>query len=155
MFGTVSSDDHYTGHKAAAFGGTTTVIDFISQDYPSLEECVQAWHAKADHKAAIDFGFHMNITNFNKEIASSIPKLPELGINTLKVFTAYNGRLRLEDGEIFQLLKIAKEHGLLTLLHAENGDVIDQLVADALAAGNTSPEWHAHTRPAWGATEAL
>jgi dihydropyrimidinase len=155
MFGTVSSDDHYSGHKAAAFGGTTTVIDFISQDYPTLEECVQAWHKKADHKAAIDFGFHMNITNFNNEVASSIPKLPELGINTLKVFTAYNGRLRLADGEIFQVLRIAKEHGLLTLLHAENGDVIDQLVAEALAAGNTSPEWHAHTRPAWGATEAL
>jgi dihydropyrimidinase len=155
MFATVSSDDHYTGHKAAAFGGTTTAIDFISQDYPHLEECVQAWHEKADQKAAVDFGFHMNITNFNDEVAASIPGLLKLGINSLKVFTAYNGRLRLSDGEIFQVLKIAKQHGLLTLLHAENGDVIEQLVSEALAAGHTAPEWHAHTRPAWGATEAV
>jgi dihydropyrimidinase len=155
MFATVSSDDHYTGHKAAAFGGTTTAIDFISQDYPHLEECVQAWHEKADQKAAVDFGFHMNITNFNDEVAASIPGLLKLGINSLKVFTAYNDRLRLSDGEIFQVLKIAKQHGLLTLLHAENGDVIEQLVSEALAAGHTAPEWHAHTRPAWGATEAV
>jgi len=60
MFGTVSSDDHYSGGKAAAYGGTTTVIDFVPQDYPSLREAVQAWHAKADAKAAVDFGFHMN-----------------------------------------------------------------------------------------------
>jgi dihydropyrimidinase len=155
MFGTVSSDDHYTGHKAAAFGGTTTVLDFVPQDYPTLEESVHAWRSKADSKAAIDFGFHMNITRLDEETAAEIPNLPKLGITTLKVFTAYNNRLRLQDAEIFQVLRIAKENDLLTLLHAENGDVIDQLVAEALAAGNTTPEWHAYTRPAWGATEAL
>jgi dihydropyrimidinase len=155
MFATVSSDDHYTGHKAAAFGGTTTVIDFISQDFPSLEACADAWHAKADAKAAVDFGFHMNITHLDPQVAAEIPHLPELGITTLKVFSAYNNRLRLQDGEIFQVLRLAKEHGLLTLLHAENGDVIDLLVAEALAAGHTSPEWHARTRPAWGAVEAV
>jgi len=154
MFGTVSSDDHYTGHKAAAFGGTTTVIDFVSLDFPGLEESVAAWHAKADSKAAIDFGFHMNITRFDELIAAQIPILPELGITSVKVFSAYNGRLRLSDGEIFQVLRIAGEHGLLTMLHAENGDVIDILIAEALAAGRTTPEWHAFTRPAWGAVEA-
>jgi len=153
MFGTVSSDDHYTGHKAAAFGGTTTVIDFVPQDAPTLKESVDLWHAKADAKAAIDFSFHMNLTHFNEKIASEIPHLPELGITTVKVFTAYNGRLRLPDGDIFQVLRIAGEHGLLTLLHAENGDVIDILVPEALAAGHRSPEWHAYTRPAWGAVE--
>jgi dihydropyrimidinase len=66
VFGTVSSDDHYTGHKAAAFGGTTTAIDFINQDYDSLKECVDAWHKKADDKAVIDYSFHMNIVNFNE-----------------------------------------------------------------------------------------
>jgi dihydropyrimidinase len=154
MFGTVSSDDHYTGHKAAAFGGTTTVIDFVPQNPGSLEASVEAWHARADSLAAIDFGFHMNITRFDAAVAAEIPRLLELGISTLKVFTAYNDRLRLQDGEIFRVLRIAKEHGLLTLLHAENGDVIDILVAEALAAGHTTPEWHAHTRPAWGAVEA-
>ncbi len=102
MFGTVSSDDHYTGHKAAAFGGTTTVIDFVPQDTPTLEESVDIWHAKADLKAAIDFSFHMNLTHLDDQIAAEIPHLPELGITTIKVFTAYNNRLRLSDGEIFR-----------------------------------------------------
>lgn len=155
MFGTVSSDDHYTGHKAAAFGGTTTVLDFVPQDYSTLAESVHAWRVKADPKAAIDFGFHMNITRLDEATAEEIPKLLKLGITTVKVFSAYNNRLRLQDGEIFRVLRIAKQHSLLTLLHAESGDVIDQLIAEALAAGNTTPEWHALTRPAWGATEAL
>lgn len=155
MFGTVSSDDHYTGLKAAAFGGTTTVIDFVPQDYKTLKESVDAWHAKADAKAAIDFAFHMNMTHLDDSVAAEIPHLPELGITTLKVFTAYNNRLRLQDGDIYRVLRIAKEYGLLTMLHAENGDVIDILVAEALAAGHRSPEWHALTRPAWGAVEAV
>jgi dihydropyrimidinase len=155
MFGTISSDDHYTGHKAAAFGGTTTAIDFIPQDSTNLEECIEKWHAKADHNAAIDFGFHMNVSHLNDEVAAQIPKLPGLGITTLKVFTAYNHNLRLQDGEIFHLMRIARENGMLTMLHAENGDVIEILVAEALAAGHTSPEWHAYTRPSWGAVEAV
>ena len=155
MFGTVSSDDHYTGHKAAAFGGTTTVIDFVSQpESGDLLQGVSEWHAKADGKAAVDFGFHMNITRLAPDTLASIPRLIDEGVTTLKVFTAYNNRLRLQDGEIFQVLRVAGRHGLLTLLHAENGDVIDVLVAEALAAGKTAPEWHALTRPAWGEVEA-
>ena len=154
MFNTVSSDDHYTGHKAAAFGGTTTAIDFISQDMEDLPACVEAWHAKADAKAAIDFSFHMNITQFTPRVEAQIPGLTSEGITSLKVFTAYNNRLRLPDGDIFRVMRIAREHGLLTMMHAENGDVIDILVAEALAAGHKSPEWHALTRPAWGAVEA-
>jgi dihydropyrimidinase len=155
MFDTVSSDDHYTGHKAAAFGGTTTVIDFVPQDLPALRANVDAWHAKADSKAAVDFGFHMNISHLHEQTLSEIPRLVAEGITTVKVFTAYNNRLRLPDGEIFQVMRQAREHGLLTLLHAENGDVIELLVAEALAAGHRSPKWHAHTRPAWGAVEAV
>jgi dihydropyrimidinase len=155
MFGTVSSDDHYTGHKAAAFGGTTTAFDFISQDSEDVLECVQAWHEKAREKAAIDYSFHMNITKFNDRIAADIPLLRKEGINSLKVFTAYNGRLRLMDGEIYQVMRIAKELGLLVMVHAENGDVIELLIAEALAAGHTTPEWHALTRPADGAVESV
>jgi dihydropyrimidinase len=155
MFGTVSSDDHYTGHKAAAFGGTTTVLDFVPQDGDSIPACVDAWHKRADPLAAIDYGFHMNITHFDQKVADEIPELSKLGITTVKVFTAYNDRLRLDDGEIFQVLRLAKKNNLLTMLHAENGDVIDILVAEALAAGHTTPEWHAVTRPAWGAVEAV
>ncbi len=154
MFGTVSSDDHYSGHKAAAFGGTTTVMDFIPQDRESLAKSVEAWHAKADRKAAIDYGFHMNISRYDQQVAAEIPGLLGMGISSVKVFTAYNNRLRLGDGEIFRVLRIANESGLLTMLHAENGDVIDVLVTEALEAGHSTPEWHAHTRPAWGAVEA-
>ncbi|HMK09868.1 MAG TPA: dihydropyrimidinase [Anaerolineales bacterium] len=155
MFDTVSSDDHYTGHKAAAFGGTTTVIDFApTPPTGPLRAGLDEWHAKADAKAAVDFSFHMNITRFDRQVLDEIGRLPSDGVTTLKVFTAYNGRLRLHDGEIFQVMRRGAEHGLLTMIHAENGDVIDVLVAEALAAGHTAPEWHALTRPGWGAVEA-
>lgn len=154
MFGTVSSDDHYTGHKAAAFGGTTTVMDFVPQDSDNLLANVEAWRTKADPKAAVDFGFHMNISSFSGQIQDEIATLVEVGITTLKVFTAYNERLRLSDGEIFEVMRVANQNGMLTMLHAENGDVIDILVREALAAGHYSTEWHARTRPAWGSVEA-
>lgn len=153
MFGTVSSDDHYTGHKAAAFGGTTTVMDFVVQEPQGFKHSVDLWMQKAE-KAAIDFSFHMNLTKFDDQIAKEIPSLAEMGITTLKVFTAYNGRLRIDDGSIFRALRIAKDNGMLVMAHCENGDVIETLIPEALAAGHTSPEWHAHTRPAWGAVAA-
>lgn len=153
MFGTVSSDDHYTGHKAAAFGGTTTVMDFVVLEPQGFRYSVERWLEKAA-KAAIDYSFHMNLSRFDARIAAEIPSLREMGITTLKVFTAYNGRLRLEDGSIFQALRIAGENGMLVMAHCENGDVIETLVAEALQAGHFTPEWHAHTRPAWGAVEA-
>jgi dihydropyrimidinase len=155
MFNTVSSDDHYTGHKAAAFGGTTTVIDFIPQTCNELIKDVDDWHAKADHNAAVDFGFHMNITSYNQSVANQIPSLLDDGISSLKVFTAYNNKLRLDDVNIFKMMRIASEYGFLTMLHAENGDIIDILVEEALNSGHKSPIWHARTRPSWGAEEAV
>lgn len=153
MFDTVSSDDHYTGHKAAAFGGTTTVMDFVSFDFDTLGESVDAWRKKAE-KAAIDYSFHMNLTKFDDRIVQEIPSLRDMGITTLKVFTAYNGRLRLDDGSIFRALQITRDNGMLVMVHCENGDVIETLVQQALSVGHTTPEWHALTRPAWGAVEA-
>ena len=153
MFGTVSSDDHYTGHKAAAFGGTTTVMDFVVQEESGFDHSVDVWMKMAE-KAAIDYSFHMNLTRFNDKIAKEIPSLMKMGIQTLKVFTAYNGRLRLDDGGIFKALRIARDNGMLVMAHCENGDVIEELIPEALAAGHTSPEWHALTRPGWGAVES-
>ncbi len=155
MFDTVSSDDHYTGHRAAAFGGTTTALDFTSQDHLTLKEDIAAWHEKAEAKAAIDYGFHINITRFDKALGEEIPTVVDAGITSMKVFTAYNNRLRLDDAGIFRVMRIARETGMLTMLHAENGDVIDILVEEALQAGHLSPRWHALTRPAWGAVEAV
>ncbi|MEP0806448.1 MAG: dihydropyrimidinase [Chloroflexota bacterium] len=154
MFGTVSSDDHYTGHKAAAFGGTTTVMDFVVLEDKGFQYSVDIWMKMAE-KAAIDYSFHMNLTRFNAVIAKEIPSLREMGITTLKVFTAYNGRLRIDDGSIFRAMQIARDNGMLVMAHCENGDVIETLTEQALAAGHTTPEWHARTRPAWGAVEAV
>ncbi|MBE0699990.1 MAG: amidohydrolase family protein, partial [Anaerolineaceae bacterium] len=122
---------------------------------PALKANVDAWHAKADPKAAVDFSFHMNITHLDEQVLQEIPGLLDEGITTLKVFSAYNNRLRLQDGEIFQVMRVAAENGMLTMLHAENGDVIEMLVAEAVAAGHKTPEWHAQTRPAWGAVDAV
>jgi dihydropyrimidinase len=153
MFGTVSSDDHYTGHKAAAFGGTTTVMDFVVLEREGFQHSVDLWFEKSA-KAAIDYSFHMNLTSFNEKIAKEIPSLREMGITTLKVFTAYNGRLRIDDGSIFKAMQIARDNGMLVMAHCENGDVIDTLIEQALAEGRTTPEWHALTRPGWGGVDA-
>lgn len=153
MFGTVSSDDHYTGHRAAAFGGTTTVMDFVVLEKEGFQHSVDIWMKMAE-KAAIDYSFHMNLTRFDDEIIRDIPSLREMGITTIKVFTAYTGRLRIEDGSIFKTMQIARDNGMLVMAHCENGDVIDVLVEQALAAGHTTPEWHALTRPGWGAVES-
>ena len=153
MFGTVSSDDHYTGHKAAAFGGTTTVMDFVVLEPEGFQPSVDLWFEKSA-KAAIDYSFHMNLTKFDEKIAKEIPSLREMGITTLKVFTAYNGRLRIDDGSIFKAMQIARDNGMLVMAHCENGDVIDTLIEEALAQGHTTPEWHALTRPGWGGVDA-
>lgn len=154
MAGTISSDDYYTGGKAAAFGGTTTVIDFVSQGPGSLEESVQAHRRFADATTCIDYSSHMNITRFDDQVADQIVDLPALGITTIKVFTAYNDRLRIKDGEVFKAMRVAGQNDILTMVHAENGDVIDLLINEALQAGHTEPIWHALTRPGWGAVEA-
>jgi dihydropyrimidinase len=154
MFDTISSDDHYTGHKAAAFGGTTTVLDFIAHDDHDLLPNIERWHQKAAGLAALDYSFHMNLTHFDRAILEQLPLLVKEGITSVKMFTAYNDRLRLNDAEIFQVMRASAPLGLLPMLHAENGDVIELLVQEALAAGHVEPIWHARTRPAWGAVEA-
>ncbi|HKZ44194.1 MAG TPA: dihydropyrimidinase [Anaerolineales bacterium] len=161
MFDTVSSDDHYSGHKAAAFGGTTTVIDFVPMHLDDsaidsrdvFSRSVDLWRKKAE-KAAIDYSFHMNLSHYDKHIEDTIPDLLKMGITTMKVFTAYNHRLRLQDEFIFRALRVARDNGMLVMAHCENGDVIETLVQEAINAGHTSPPWHARTRPAWGAVDA-
>ena len=106
MFGTISTDDHYTGGKAAAFGGTTTMIDFVSQEPVSLADNVARHRAMADPKTIIVYSFHMNISRFDEQVAEELPDLPHLGVTSMKVFTAYNGRLRLDDGNIFKVMRI-------------------------------------------------
>ena len=156
MFGTVSADDYYSGQKAAAFGGTTTVIDFVSHDdHRSLLKNIDQKHSIAGDKAVIDYSFHMNITHLDDQVEKEIPLIRKEGINSIKVFTAYNNRLRLGDGEIMKVMRIARENGILVMVHAENGDMIELLVEEALRAGYTSPIWHAYTRPVQGEVESV
>jgi dihydropyrimidinase len=146
--GTVSSDDFFTGHRAAAFGGTTTHIDFAIQPKgATLRETLDQWMARANGKAAIDYGFHLAITDLPDSVMAEIAQAPEWGVTSLKLFMAYKGALMVDDATLFRAMEQAAKHGLLIAVHAENGDAIDILVAQALGAGQTDPKYHALTRP--------
>ncbi len=147
--GTVSSDDFFTGHRAAAFGGTTMHIDFAIQPKgATLRETFDMWTAKAQGKAAVDYGFHIAITDLPDNIMAEIPQCVEWGVTSLKLFMAYKGSLMVDDATLFRTMEMAAANGLLILVHAENGDAIDILVHQAEAAGNLEPKYHALTRPA-------
>lgn len=153
--GTVSTDDFYTGHKAAAFGGTTCHIDFaIQAKGETLHQTVERWHKKSDSKAVVDYGYHMAITDLTEDVMNEIPSMGNEGVTTLKLFMAYKGLFQVDDTTLFRALMKAAEAGMMVMVHAENGDVVDVLVKDALAKGHLAPEWHALTRPAWAEAEA-
>lgn len=147
--GTVTADDFETGTRAAAFGGTTTIIDFcLTNKGRPLSQSVQTWHQKAAGKAVIDYGFHLMIAEINDEVLAELPKMiHEEGITSLKVFMAYKNVFQADDGTLYRTLLEAKRHGALVMVHAENGDVIEYLIKEALDAGNTDPIYHALTRP--------
>lgn len=147
--GTVSRDDFESGTIAAAFGGTTTIIDFcLTNKGEPLRDAIQTWHAKSKDKAVIDYGFHLMIGEINDSVLDEIPQvIEEEGITSFKVFMAYKNVLQADDETLFRTLKMAKKHGALVMVHAENGDVIDFLTKEALTAGNTDPIYHALTRP--------
>lgn len=146
--GTVSADDFYTGHVAAAFGGTTSHIDFAIQSKGgTLRQALDAWHARANGKASIDYGFHVVITDLSPEVLREIPQLPGWGVTSIKLLMAYKGVLQVDDATLFRALKLAGPLGILTMVHCENGDAIDLLVQEAIAAGNLAPKYHVLTRP--------
>lgn len=155
FFDTVSSDDFYTGHKAAAFGGTTTHIDFaIQRKGESLHQAINNWHKKADHKAAINYGFHVAITDLTEEVMEEIPTIASEGISSLKLFMAYKGLYQVDDSALLKTLMKAAEAGLTTMVHAENGDVLDILIKDNVDNGRLATEYHARSHPAWAEAEA-
>jgi len=144
-----STDDFYSGHVAAAFGGTTSHLDFVIQTKGrALSEALDTWQAKAEGKACIDYGFHMTIADPSPQVLDEMTHLPEWGISTVKVLMAYKGRLQLDDVQLLAVMRRAAEHGLLTMVHCENGDVIDVLIREAIAAGRREPKHHPLTRPA-------
>ena len=146
--GTVSSDDFFSGHQAAAFGGTTMHIDFVIQPKgATLRQALDIWRAKAEGKAAVDYGFHIAITDLPDSILEEIPQCVEWGVTSLKLFMAYKGALQVDDMTLFRAMQQAAKHGLLIMVHAENGDAIDVLIKEAVEAGNLEPKYHALTRP--------
>ncbi|HIA86823.1 MAG TPA: dihydropyrimidinase [Candidatus Marinimicrobia bacterium] len=146
--GTVSADDFETGTLAAAHGGTTTVIDFAIQTKGhSTLEGLDTWHAKAEGKTAIDYGFHMIITDLEDDRVPEMRKLADEGVTSYKLFMAYPGVLYSDDGTLFRAMRKAGEDGTVICMHAENGIVIDEIVKSALAEGKTEPKWHGLTRP--------
>jgi dihydropyrimidinase len=146
--GTFSVDTFETGTRAAAWGGTTTIIDFAVQARgTSLQSTLDKWHAKADGKCAIDYGFHMIVSDVNDATLKEMRACVDAGVNSFKMFMAYPGVFYSTDGEILRAMQQARQIGGLVMMHAENGIAIDQLVEQALAAGRTEPLQHGLTRP--------
>jgi dihydropyrimidinase len=146
--GTFSSDTFETGTRAAAWGGTTTIIDFAVQPKGgSLLAALDTWHGKADGRCAIDYGFHMIVSDVNETTLKEMAACVDAGVTSFKLFMAYPGVFYATDGEILLAMQQAARIGALTMMHAENGIAIDQLVAQAVAAGHTEPVNHGLTRP--------
>jgi dihydropyrimidinase len=146
--GTKAADTFETGTRAAAFGGTTTIIDFAIQSKgSSLREGLDAWHAKAQGNCAIDYGFHVIVSDVNEVSLKEMDVLIDEGVTSFKLFMAYPGVFYSTDGEILQAMQRASGNGGTIMMHAENGIAIDVLVAQALSRGETDPRFHALTRP--------
>ncbi|MEO8349772.1 MAG: dihydropyrimidinase [Acidobacteriota bacterium] len=153
--GSTSADDFESGTIAAAHGGTTSVVDFaIQYRGQTLRHALDAWRAKAEGKAAIDYGFHMIVTDLNDSVEREMDALVAEGVTSFKLFMAYPGVFMLDDASIFRALLRTRENGGTICMHAENGGVIDVLVQRALAEKKTEPKYHALTRPARAEAEA-
>jgi dihydropyrimidinase len=147
--GTVTADDFASGTVAAALGGTTSIVDFaLHTKGDTLANALKTWIKKADGKASIDYAFHLTIADGRQETLEEIPLMIEReGVNSFKCFMAYKHVLQVDDETIFRVLKASAQYGGLVQVHAENGDVIQVTVEEALAEGNTAPKYHALTRP--------
>ncbi|MDP9051421.1 MAG: dihydropyrimidinase [Acidobacteriota bacterium] len=156
--GTVSADDYEWGTRAAAIGGTTTIIDFALQAMGKpMTEAYKVWRAKSEGKACIDYALHMAVTDLGPNDAwlDDVDAMVAEGITSFKIFMAYPNVLMVDDRTIYKLMERTKSLGALVCVHAENGTVIDAIVQETLAAGNTGPLYHALSRPAAAEAEAV
>ncbi|RLF30522.1 MAG: dihydropyrimidinase [Thermoplasmata archaeon] len=150
-----SSDDFESGTIAAACGGTTTVINYAEQcGYASLLEALDAWQAKAAGRAVIDYSFHMLIIDPCPDVIEEMAAIVQQGVTSFKALLAYKGIVMLDDAQLFRVLERARDLRALVNVHAENGHLIDELVAACRAAGQTAPRYHALTRPEVAEAEA-
>ncbi|ADG77475.1 Dihydropyrimidinase OS=Tsukamurella paurometabola (strain ATCC 8368 / DSM / CCUG 35730 / CIP 100753 / JCM 10117 / KCTC 9821 / NBRC 16120 / NCIMB 702349/ NCTC 13040) OX=521096 GN=Tpau_0839 PE=3 SV=1 [Tsukamurella paurometabola] len=147
--GTNASDTFETGTRAAAWGGTTTIIDFAVQKFGErLEDSLATWHEMAGGECAVDYGFHQIVGDVNAASLSAIRGLQDEGITSFKLFMAYPGVFYSDDAQILRAMQVSADTGLLTMMHAENGPAIDVLVEQLLAQGKTDPYYHGIAR-AW------
>jgi dihydropyrimidinase len=154
--GTTSSDDFETGTRAAAFGGTTTIVDFAIQARGTrMRDALDTWWKKAEGKACIDYGLHMIVTDLGNCGLEDMDEMVDEGVASFKLFMAYPNVLMVDDATIFKSLARTAKNGALICMHAENGSVIDVLIARALAEGKTAPIYHALTRPPLMEAEAV
>jgi dihydropyrimidinase len=154
--GTTSSDDFETGTKAAAFGGTTTLIDFAIQPKGTkMRSALDTWWKKAESKASIDYGLHMIVTDLGEAGLEDMDDMVKEGVASFKLFMAYPGVLMVDDATIFQALSRTAKNGALICLHAENGGIIDVIVKRAISEGKTAPIYHGLTRPVAAEAEAV
>ncbi|MBS1958091.1 MAG: dihydropyrimidinase [Bdellovibrionales bacterium] len=149
FMGTNSSDDFETGTIAGLHGGTTTIIDFAFQAHGgTLDAAYNRWQEMAQGKAAGDYAFHMAVTDFNPKVAAEIKTMTDKhGITSFKIFMAYKGALMVDDRQIVDLMAEVKKHNGLVIAHCENGDMVDQMIADNRAKGNKHPKYHVLSRP--------
>ncbi len=153
--GTTSADDFETGTRAAAFGGTTTLIDFaIQYKGQTLRTAFDAWMKKASGKAVCDYAFHCIITELADAQLDEMNALVREGVTSFKLFMAYPGVFMLDDASIFKAFRATAKNGGLVCMHAENGSAIDVIVQQALAEGKKAPKYHALTRPTTAEAEA-
>ncbi len=145
--GTFAKDTFETGTRAAAFGGTTTIVDFAVQPRGgSLRQGLDAWMEKAQGNAVIDYGFHMIVSDVRDDVLSEMDQLVDEGISSFKLFTAYPGVFYSDDGAIFRAMQQSAKNGGLIMMHAENGMAIDVVAAQDVAAGHTEPYYHGTSR---------
>jgi dihydropyrimidinase len=148
FMGTSSSDDFESGTLAGLYGGTTTIIDFAFQKQgDTLQNGLNIWHEKANGKAVGDYAFHMVVTDFNDNTRKEIKGLVDQGITSFKTFMAYKGALMVDDRQLVGLFHEVEKCGGIVTTHAENGDLVDTLIAENRAKGNLTPEYHARSRP--------
>lgn len=142
-----TADDFASGTRAAIAGGTTTVLDFATQNKgETLREALLNWHALAEGKSACDYGFHMAITDWNADVAAELPSMTKEGVTSYKLYLAYDN-LRVSDAAVFEVLKAVNRQGGIVGAHCENGDLVNELVGEQLALGHTGTNAHPLSRP--------
>jgi dihydropyrimidinase len=152
---TRTADNFKTGTAAAIIGGTTTILDFATQNKgETLSEALNNWHNLAKNVSSCDYGFHMAITDWNEDIKSEIETMCKHGITSFKAYMAYDN-LRINDGEIYEILKCLKEYNAILGVHCENGDIVNTMVKEQLSSGNTKPSAHPLSRPSMVEAEAV